>query len=133
MHSLKRNSLAFFDLKSFFINRDSLNCLVLKLKQQQLGRHHNEHQYGDTGDRRALSLSPSKNILVESSLLLSVQAGPLLGVFCISPCNAGYVACCASLGVTAAFTLGAGVPVAVATCSVAQGACMTACAVAPTP
>ncbi|PRP79914.1 hypothetical protein PROFUN_12403 [Planoprotostelium fungivorum] len=68
------------------------------------------------------------------SLLLTVQGGPLLGVFCISACNAGYVACCTSLGVTAGtFTLGAGVPIAVATCSVAQGACMTACAIAPTP
>ncbi|PRP79384.1 zygote-specific protein [Planoprotostelium fungivorum] len=73
-------------------------------------------------------------ILCLLSLLLSAQAGPVLGVFCISACNAGYAACCAGFGVTAGtFTLGAGVPVALATCSVAQGVCMTACVAAPTP
>ncbi|PRP83241.1 hypothetical protein PROFUN_09453 [Planoprotostelium fungivorum] len=59
--------------------------VFLKLKQQRFGRHHNEYQYGDTGDRRALSLSPSKNILVESihssnTSSFSVHWGLLFGL-----------------------------------------------------
>ncbi|KAF8604943.1 hypothetical protein BDV93DRAFT_491014 [Ceratobasidium sp. AG-I] len=66
-----------------------------------------------------------------------VQAGPIAMGLCYSACNAGYVACCASAGTTAGtFTLGLGVPAAVAGCSGAQGACMAACTtliVTPTP
>ncbi|CAE6407261.1 unnamed protein product [Rhizoctonia solani] len=66
-----------------------------------------------------------------------VQAGPIAMGLCYSACNAGYVTCCASAGATAGtFTLGLGVPAALAGCSVIQGACMSACTpllAAPTP
>ncbi|CAE6407853.1 unnamed protein product [Rhizoctonia solani] len=66
-----------------------------------------------------------------------VQAGPVAMGLCYSACNAGYVTCCASAGAVAGtFTLGLGVPVALAACSVVQGACMSACTpllLAPTP
>ncbi|CAE6512885.1 unnamed protein product [Rhizoctonia solani] len=66
-----------------------------------------------------------------------VQAGPIAMGMCYSACNAGYVTCCTAAGTTAGtFTLGLGVPAAVAACSVVQGACMAACVplgVAPIP
>ncbi|CAE6506335.1 unnamed protein product [Rhizoctonia solani] len=66
-----------------------------------------------------------------------VQAGPIAMGMCYSACNAGYVTCCTAAGVTAGtFTLGLGIPAAVAACSVVQGTCMAACTpllAAPTP
>ncbi|CAE6406837.1 unnamed protein product [Rhizoctonia solani] len=66
-----------------------------------------------------------------------VEAGPIAMGLCYTACNAGYVTCCTVAGVTAGtFTLGLGIPAAVAACSVVQGACMAACTpllVAPTP
>ncbi|CEL57659.1 hypothetical protein RSOLAG1IB_02402 [Rhizoctonia solani AG-1 IB] len=66
-----------------------------------------------------------------------VQAGPIAMGLCYSACNAGYVTCCISAGAVAGtFTLGLGTPVALAACSVVQGACMSACTpllLAPTP
>ncbi|CUA77418.1 hypothetical protein RSOLAG22IIIB_02431 [Rhizoctonia solani] len=66
-----------------------------------------------------------------------VQAGPIAMGLCYSACNAGYVTCCASAGAIAGtFTLGLGVPAALAVCSVVQGTCMAACTpllAAPTP
>ncbi|CCO26788.1 hypothetical protein BN14_00819 [Rhizoctonia solani AG-1 IB] len=51
------------------------------------------------------------------------QAGPIAMGLCYSACNAGYVTCCASAGTTAGtFTLGLGVPAALAGCSIIQGA-----------
>ncbi|CAE6512876.1 unnamed protein product [Rhizoctonia solani] len=66
-----------------------------------------------------------------------VQAGPIAMGMCYSACNAGYVTCCTTAGITAGtFTLGLGIPAAIAACSVVQGTCMAACTpllVAPTP
>ncbi|KAL0477293.1 hypothetical protein AKO1_005445 [Acrasis kona] len=78
-----------------------------------------------------------KFILISIFLLITttlVEAGPILAVFCISACNAGYVSCCAGLGVVAGTVSGGiGAPLAIAACSAAQSACMIACAAAPTP
>ncbi|CAE6470868.1 unnamed protein product [Rhizoctonia solani] len=66
-----------------------------------------------------------------------VQAGPIAMGMCYSACNAGYVTCCVSAGTVAGtFTLGLGVPAAIAACSAVQGTCMAACTpllLAPTP
>ncbi|CEL57606.1 hypothetical protein RSOLAG1IB_02349 [Rhizoctonia solani AG-1 IB] len=66
-----------------------------------------------------------------------VQAGPIAMGLCYTACNAGYVTCCVTAGAIAGtFTLGLGIPAAVAACSVIQGACMAACTpllVVPTP
>ncbi|CUA77419.1 hypothetical protein RSOLAG22IIIB_02432 [Rhizoctonia solani] len=66
-----------------------------------------------------------------------VQAGPIAMGMCYSACNAGYVTCCASAGTVAGtFTLGLGIPAALAACSVVQGTCMAACTpllAAPSP
>nr|CAH7728321.1 unnamed protein product [Callosobruchus chinensis] len=81
-------------------------------------------------------------VLALTFLVARSQAGPIGFILsygaCQSACNAGYVACCAATGATAGtFTLGAGIPAALAACSVAQGACMALCAgataAAPTP
>ncbi|CAE6494378.1 unnamed protein product [Rhizoctonia solani] len=65
------------------------------------------------------------------------QAGPIAMGLCYSACNAGYVTCCASAGsVAGTFTLGLGVPAALAACSLVQGTCMSTCTpllLAPTP
>ncbi|CAE6520723.1 unnamed protein product [Rhizoctonia solani] len=66
-----------------------------------------------------------------------VHAGPVAMGACYTACNVGYVTCCAGAGATVGlFTLGLGVPAALAACSVVQGACMAACVplgLAPTP
>ncbi|CAE7122953.1 unnamed protein product [Rhizoctonia solani] len=66
-----------------------------------------------------------------------VQAGPIAMGLCYSACNAGYVTCCTSAGAIAGtFTLGLGIPAALAGCSVIQGTCMAACTpllAAPSP
>ncbi|QRW19050.1 hypothetical protein RhiXN_00456 [Rhizoctonia solani] len=47
-----------------------------------------------------------------------VEAGPIAMGLCYTACNAGYVTCCTVAGVTAGtFTLGLGIPAAVAACS----------------
>ncbi|KAJ1311555.1 hypothetical protein OPQ81_010039 [Rhizoctonia solani] len=57
-----------------------------------------------------------------------VEAGPIAMGLCYSACNAGYVKCCAAAGAVAGtFTLGLGVPAALAACSVVQGVCMSGC------
>ena len=63
----------------------------------------------------------------------TVAAGPAAAVAtygtCQTGCNVAYVACCTAAGATAGtFTLGLGIPAALAACSVAQGVCMTGCA-----
>ncbi|CAE6449405.1 unnamed protein product [Rhizoctonia solani] len=65
------------------------------------------------------------------------HAGPIsMGAY-YTACNVGYATCCATAGTTAGiFTLGLGVPAALAACSAVQGACMAACVplgAAPTP
>lgn len=48
---------------------------------------------------------------------------------CQTGCNTAWVGCCAALGYTAGtFTMGGGVPAALASCSAAQGTCMMSCA-----
>eukprot|EP00392_Amoebophrya_sp_AT5.2_P003700 g3705.t1 len=88
-----------------------------------------------------------KIVLASLALLLPERAtaGPVAAVAtygtCQTGCNTAYVSCCAIAGATAGtFTLGIGVPAALAACSAAQGVCMAGCAgmtvaavAAPTP
>ncbi|CAH1962688.1 unnamed protein product [Acanthoscelides obtectus] len=86
----------------------------------------------------------SKALLVLALSLLVAQcaAGPVGFILtygaCQTACNAAYVTCCTAAGTTAGtFTLGLGIPAALAGCSVIQGVCMAGCATAaaaaPTP
>jgi len=64
---------------------------------------------------------------------LAASYGGIVGVatygLCQTGCNTAWVACVAAAGGTAGVTTaGAAVPAAIAACSLAQGACMTACA-----
>ncbi|VEN50320.1 unnamed protein product [Callosobruchus maculatus] len=81
-------------------------------------------------------------VLAFAILVAQCQAGPIGAIVaygaCQTACNAGYVTCCTAAGATAGtFTLGLGIPAALAGCSVIQGVCMAACAgaavAAPTP
>ncbi|KAL7411518.1 hypothetical protein BDY24DRAFT_342943 [Mrakia frigida] len=69
--------------------------------------------------------------------LPTAYGGPISWGICQTSCNGGYVLCCASAGAVAGtFSLGLGVPAALATCSAIQGTCMALCTpllIAPTP
>ncbi|CAE6476971.1 unnamed protein product [Rhizoctonia solani] len=84
-----------------------------------------------------LTLAPALALVAFTLNARHVHAGPVAMGACYTACNAGYVACCATAGITAGiFTLGAGVPAALGACSAVQGVCMAACVplgLAPTP
>ena len=78
------------------------------------------------------SLDSVLNLLIILSFLSPASGGIIgLAVYgaCQSGCNVAWVACVAAAGGTAGVvTAGVAVPAAVLACSVAQGACMAACA-----
>ena len=78
-------------------------------------------------------MNKSLIVLVGLLALISTSKAAIVGLaiygFCQTGCNTAWVACVAAAGGTAGVaTAGLAVPAAVAACSVAQGACMAACA-----
>ena len=64
---------------------------------------------------------------------LHIAQGGIVGIavygVCQTGCNAAWVPCVAAAGgIAGVVTAGVGIPAAVIACSVAQGACMAACA-----
>lgn len=107
-----------------------------------------KHRYAELWHNRLFDRQkPRGNQLTMYGLLLVllfnvalINAGPAAVGLCYTACNAAYCTCMASSGLVAGATGPVGwyawLTGAAATCSLAQGACMTACtalAVAPTP